>query len=180
VLLRPVGSFLVLVSMASETQDSARTLTLLIANKMLCARHNARLLNALDRCGHTNTCQDRIRREALPIATRLGHPTQGSGNGPQQDCDTFCIRLPAHGQASLEDESLVKGSGCCLARGKCRVVVSSPNPKRAVVEAKFREPESRDSAGLANTLLGFPAAEESTSGGRAWSRMELTRHPWSS
>lgn len=115
VLLQIAGSFLVLVSMAREIHNSARTLTLLVANKMLCTGNNAGLLNPLDRCGHGKTSQDRVRREALPVATTLGHPTQGPGDRPQQDRDTLCIRLPSHGQTSLEDELLVKGGGCRLA-----------------------------------------------------------------
>lgn len=166
--------------MAREARSSARTLTLLIANEVFRARHNARLLDSLDRRGHGKTCQDRIRREALPVATTLGHPTQGPGDRPQQDRDTLCIRLPAHGQTSLEDESLVKGGGCCLAGRKRRVVVSSPNPERAVLEAELGEPEARDGAGLADTLFGFPAANKSVSVVRAWSGVGLTRHPWSS
>lgn len=170
-----------MVSMARESQNSAQTLTLLVANEMLRARHNTRLLNPLDRCGHGKTSQDRIRREALPVATTLGHPTQGPGDRPQQDRDTLCIRLPAHGQTSLEDEFLVKGGGCCLAGRKCRVVVSSPNSERAVLEAELGEAEARDGAGLANTLFGFPAAIKSQSfGARAWGRVGLTRHRWSS
>lgn len=165
--------------MAREIQNLARRLTLLIADKMFRARHNARLLNTLDRRGHGKTSQNRVRREALPVAATLGHPTQGPGDRPQQDRDTLCIRLPAHGQTSLEDEFLVKGGGCCLARRKCRVVVSSPNTKRAVLEAELGEPDARDGAGLANALFGFPAAEESIAVVRAGRRVGLTRHPWS-
>lgn len=147
--------------MARESDSSERTLTLLIADKMFGARHNAGLLNPLDRRGHGKTRQDRIRGETLPVAATLGHPTQGPGDRPQQDRNTLCIRLPAHGQTSLEDESLVKGGGCSLAGRKRRVVVSSPDPKRAVLETKFGEPEARDGAGLADTLFGFPSGEVS-------------------
>lgn len=61
-------------------EASICALTLLVSNVVLCASNDTRVLNALDRLGHSNTSQIRVRRETFPVAATCRHATDGSRN----------------------------------------------------------------------------------------------------
>lgn len=103
---------------------------------MLCTSNHTGILDALDRLGHTNAGQDRVRREALPVSASSRGATNGAGDWTQLDVDTFTPVLFAHGKSPLVHQIAVKSGSCRKACGERRGPVRKTDTQRRVLHAQ--------------------------------------------
>lgn len=125
---------------------------------MLCTSNDTSILDALDRLGHTNTGQNRVRREAFPVSAASRGTANWACNGTQLDIDALAPVLLAHGQASLVHKVAVK-SGCCRkACGEGRGPVRKTNTQGRVLQAEVLvETKTGYRTDVANADLALPA-----------------------
>lgn len=129
---------------------------------MLCTSNDTSVLDALDRLGHTNTGQNWVRRETLPVAASSRGTANWACNRAQLDVDALAPVLFAHGQASLVHEIAVK-SGCCReACGEGRGPVRKSNTQGRVLQAQVLvKAKTGYRTDVANADFALPATLQS-------------------
>lgn len=129
---------------------------------MLCTSNHTGILDALNRLGHTNAGQDRVRREALPVPASSRRAANGACNWTQLDIDALTPMLFAHGKSPLVHQFAVK-SGCC--RKACRErrsPVRKTDAQRRVLHAQvLMKTETGYGAYVANADFALPAILQS-------------------
>lgn len=129
---------------------------------MLCTSNHTGILDALDRLGHTNAGQNRVRREALPVPASSRGAANGACDWAELDIDALAPVLFAHGKSPLVHQIAVK-SGCCRkARGERRGPVRKTDTQRRVLHAQVLvKTETGYGTYVANADFALPAILQS-------------------
>lgn len=137
-------------------------LTLLVGDVMLCTGDHTGILNALDRFGHANSSQNRVRREAFPVTASSRGTTNRACDWTKLDVNAFTPVLFAHGPTPLVHQTAVK-SGCCRqACGKRRCPVRKANTQRRILQAQVLvKAKTGHRTDVANAYFALPAIPES-------------------
>ena len=151
---------------------------LLIQNEMLGAGNDTCILNTLDRLGDGYPGEDRIRAEALPVASALWVSPQRTNDGAELDIDTFASMLQTHLIASTIELATVPGCRDGASCSECGDIVGKSDTQRTVLRADTLKAETRDSSSIANT--GFVSFRQKCLPRQWLTMLRLpSPHPWS-
>ena len=105
---------------------------LLITDEVLCASNDTSILDTVDVLSDSNTRQDRVRGETLPVTATLGTATKRTNNGAELHVDTLSVVLGTHAVTALVEETTIEGGCDGYTAGEDAVVVCVTNTDRAV------------------------------------------------
>lgn len=136
---------------------------LLVAYQVLYCRNDTLLLDALDGQGASDTLDNGIRAEPLPVAATQGLPPQGTNRGPEIDIGTLAPELFAQRNPSCVDQVLVPGSSSGDSSRKGRDAICRSNAQGRVLKTQLRKAKTKGAPGVSHT-------------GPRWSAMEHEKH----
>jgi len=105
---------------------------LLVTDEVLCASNDTSILDTVDVLSHSNTRQDRVRGETLPVTATLGTATKRTDNGAELHVDTLAVVLRTHSVTALVEETTVEGGCNGNTPGEDAVVVCVTDTDRAI------------------------------------------------
>lgn len=129
---------------------------LLVTDVVLGASNDTSLLNTLDGLVHTDSREDGVGREALPVAATSRMSANRSNGRAKLDIDALLAVLNTHVVATEVEQLAVPCCGNCHASRESGNEVGEADTQRRVLQTEGFESESGNSTGVANALLALP------------------------